>query len=126
VHLYLGECGRALRGDVEDDVGPDLRDDLVHPGTVPDIAHQVLRARLPGPAGGDASADADQAAGAALLELGHQRRADAPRPPGRQHRRSVEPLRELHLWQAETALLDAKKPGVFGCCFRLRGYELTR
>jgi hypothetical protein len=125
VHLCLGQGGRALRSEVEDDVGPDLRDDLVHAGAVPDVARQVLRARLPRPAGGDVPAETDQPAGAAPRELRHQRRADAPRTPGHQHDRSAEALRELRLGQAETALFNAKEPGVFDCGLRHCGHQLA-
>ena len=57
-------------------------------------------------------------------ELGHQRRADAPRSAGDQHGRAAHPVREVRLRQTEPALLDAEKPRVLPSRIRFRGDPL--
>jgi hypothetical protein len=123
VHLNFGERRHALGGDVEDHVGLHLGDELVGQPAVPEVAPQVLRAGLPGPAVRDTPAEADQAAWLPRRELGHERRAYAPGPAGHHDGRAVQPLGEVRFWQAELALPDVEEPRVLSDGRRPRGDE---
>jgi hypothetical protein len=111
---------------MEHQVGPDLADQGVHRGTVPDVGTPVLGAGKDGHAICEAAAHADQAARASRRQLGHQRRADAARPAGHHDGRVTQSAGQLRLRQAQPALGDRQEARVFLRGPRLGGDQRLR